>query len=184
MNDAAPRRIGAITDDAPDLAPPTDDERRAPSVGQSLLAALDAALEADVVKEPVTYPVTMRPGLSIRYSTDIDDDKMTVWRNRAKKRGRRGQTDEVDSLTYCALILATQCEAFLIRGQEPHDDAGQPFTFGHRHIREKYHAEKASEAVIAVFGNDAHVLLTANELLEKAGFGDEVVEVEGEADSL
>lgn len=177
-----PRRVGTLPDDAPDLAPFTDAEKRPPSMIDDLTAALDKALSGDVVKEPVTFPVQLRPGVSIRYSTDIDDEKLQGWQKRTSKvvRGR----EVVDNIRYCSLILATQCEAFLINGAEAHDEAGNPYTFGHLWIREKYGADRAADAVRKVFGSDPHVMITANELLDRAGFGDQVVEVEGEADGL
>jgi hypothetical protein len=177
----SPRRVGALPDVAPDLAPFTPDETRGRPVIDDLQAALDKALSADVTFEPVVLEVPKRPGMSVRFSTDITDEKMNGWTKRSEDRKAPGGQD---NLVYCSLIIATQCEALLMHGQEVHDDGGNPYTFGHKAIRERFGVQTAREAVRRVYGADPHVYLVANEILEKSGFGDRVVEVEaGEAES-
>lgn len=179
-----PQRIGALpTDgiDAPDLAPFSDEETRGTSMLDDLNAALDAALSADVVKEDVTLPVPLRPGLTVRFSTDVDDEKMKGWRARSQDSTRGAGKGDVDAIRWSSLIVATQAQAFLMGGKEVHDTSGQTYTFGHAQIRAKYGAQTAVQAVSAVYSSDPHIMIVANEILERAGFGDQVVPVEGEA---
>lgn len=177
----SPRRIGALpTDEAEDLTPFTPEEKAGRPVIDDLNAALDKALSEEISFEPIVLEVPKRPGMSIRYSTDIDDDKMNGWTKRAEdKRKPNGQ----DGLRYVCLIVATQCQAILMHGQEVHDEGGGTYTFGHKSLRERYHTERAADVVRKVYGSDPHIYLTANAILEASGWGDRVVEVEGEAGS-
>ena len=79
---AAPRRIGGIDDDLdPDLAPAGRDEQP-PSQLESLEQALSAALTADVTYDPITLAIEKRPGVTVRYGTQISDEQIAAWRKR------------------------------------------------------------------------------------------------------
>lgn len=173
----APRRIGTLASDEndADLVPPQPHERATTLDG--LLGDLENALTADVSFEPITLQVDKRPGVAIRYRTQIDDDMMTSWRKRAEDRKR---PNDLNTLRFCEQIVAAMCDAILMKGTEVHDEAGQNLTFGHKRIRTLYGADRAGEAARKVIGADPHVMIHANRILEAAGFGDQVVEVEGE----
>lgn len=172
-----PRRIGALDPDDldPDLAPVQPAERTTSL--DSLLTDLDKALKADVDFAPITLQVLKRPGVAIRYATDLDDEKLEAFRRRSVD---KKAVDGVNGLRFCSLILANQCEAILMNGQDVHDEAGQNLTFGHARIRTLYGAQRAADAVKKLIGSDPHVMLHANAVMEAAGFGDQAVEVEEE----
>jgi hypothetical protein len=176
MTEAA-RRIGTLGDDDldPDLAPVAPAERTTSL--DTLLSDLDKALTADVTFEPLTLAVVKRPGVSIRYRTDLDDEKLEAFRKRAQD---RKAVDGVNGLRFCTLIVANQCEAIQMHGQDVVDEAGQNMTFGHKWIRDKYSAQRAADAVRKLIGSDPHVMLHANAIMEAAGFGDQAVEVDEE----
>lgn len=172
-----PTRVGALTPDHddPDLAPPAPDESGTQLDG--LMAGLEKALAAEVEIQPFVVEVQARPGVQIRYMPEIDDEKLSVWRGRAKD---KKAPDGVNAMRFMCIVLANCCEAIGFQGQFPTDN-GDELTFASARIKGLYSLRmdaRAADVVRKVYGNDAHVLLHGNEVLEKAGFGDEVVEVE------
>lgn len=180
MTEPDVRRIGADPDDLdPDLRPPGDSEAPATQL-ENLLGDLESALTAQVDHEPLTLRVEKRPGVSVRYRTEITDEQMAAWRKRAADKKAPGG---INTLRFCSIVVANQCEAILMHGKEVYDDDGGVLHFGHQRIKALYglqKADRASDVVRKLFGADPHVMLHANEVMDRAGFGDQVVEVEGE----
>lgn len=174
------RRIGSLGADDdldPDLAPPQASEVSSPL--ESLVSQLEDALTADVSFEPITLRIDKRPALSVRYSTELDDDKISAFRKRAEdKKAPQG----FNTLRFCSLIVANQCQALLVNDQEALDEVGQNLTFGHARIRKLYGglSQRASDVARKAIGSDPHVMVHANAILDAAGFGDQAVEVEGD----
>lgn len=178
------RRIGAIPGQAdyedPDTAPVP--ASAAPTVGQGLLADLAAQLTAAVTHEDVVLEVQMRPGVAVRYSTELDDAKLTQWRKMSTKQRGSGPAavDDFNSLRFCSLVLANQCKGLLFNREEARDEEGTPLTFGHKWTRDLYQKQRSTDVVREVYGSDAHIMVDANFVMDKAGFSDQAVEVDGE----
>jgi hypothetical protein len=175
------RRIGAIPgavdDDLdPDLAPVSAAER--PTVASGLLADLEKQLAATVTNEPVTFPVQKRPGVSIRYSTALEDEQLTAWRKRCQD---PKQPEGFHALRFCLMVLVNQCESILFNGQDVTDEEGGLLKFNHARIKRIY-SDAPSPRIIDVarklIANDAHCMSTANAVMDAAGFGDQAVAVD------
>lgn len=168
---AAPaRQFDSTTDDVDeDLTPQV-----APglSTGQDPLAALRDVITAAVVKEDLVLDLLTRPGMAIRFSTNMDLDTIQQWRRRCHD---KSQPDNFNLLKFACMVIANQAEAFRLNGQEPEVD-GLPLNFRQGPVFEWTNTKRAVDAVKALYDNDGHVVATAQDVMEAAGFGDEMVE--------
>jgi hypothetical protein len=171
------RRIGSLGDDDqdPDMAPVQPSEKTTHLDG--VVARLEQALTQEVTFEPVTVQIAKRPGVSVRYRTELNDEQLAAWRKRSED---RKAPSGMNTLRFCLMILANQCDALLFNDQEARDEAGQSLTYAHARIRKLYSANRAADCARKAIASDPHVMLHANAILDAAGFGDQAVEVEGE----
>lgn len=144
------------------------------TVLDDLMGDLTAALTAEISSEPVVLEVLKRPGVSVRYRTDLNDDELSRFRKLAKGR----TDDDFNVLRFCLLILADKSDGFFWQGTEVLDEAGQSLTFGHKRLRDLYGKERAADVARACIGNDQHVQIMANRIMDLSGFGDQAVEVD------
>lgn len=142
------------------------------STGADPLAALREVITAAVVKDDLTLQVITRPGLSIRFSTNMDLDTIQQWRRRCHD---KSQPDNFNLLKFACMVIANQATAFALNGVEPDID-GNPINFRNGPVFEWTNTKRAVDAVKALYDNDGHVVATAQEIMEAAGFGDEMVE--------
>lgn len=171
--------------DGDSMPPSWDDATRTPTAEdrQALGSPLDQ-LRASMAQEPdveefVTLKVTARPGVSVKYSTDLDNETIEMWRRASRrKKARPGQDAETDELKFACLVLAGQCKGVLTNGQEVFDDDGRPLTFASPLLWDMVGAAGQQMDPMTVirkfYVRDAHVSLTSGEILLDAGFGDEV----------
>lgn len=184
-HDPIPGLTGAADlDDGGDLRP----------TPRSALEELKALVDAEVELEPVTYDVPTRPGWSIRYSRGITAEQIAHWAGRAADKNKPGGLNQIK---WGCLVLATQCEAILHRGQHP-TETGQPITFRDPDLLALQDTKSTSEAVRRFYGGKAHhgdgpIVAQAYALLTAAGYdpetgakladaGDDFDELDGRAD--
>lgn len=149
-----------------------DDDLTPSANGSSPLKDLEQALTAPIKRKPIELVVPSRPTIRIRYSTLIEGNNVQYW-NRRSTNTRGGQEDR-DPLKFSCLVLANQSEAFLYSGQEAFDSKGNPINFRNPELQDMVRADRAIDAVRRVYGVDAHVLRTADEVLGAAGYNDQM----------
>lgn len=137
------------------------------------LDALREAVKQQVVSEDVTYPVPTRPGMSVRYSTTVDMEHVQLWRRSSND---KTAPDNFSVLKFSMLIIANTAKAFAFEGQEPTGGDGEPITFVSPEVGEWTGHKRALDRVRAIFANDGHVIATAGEIMQAAGYGDEIME--------
>lgn len=153
------------------LAPPTAEETKS----ESPLEGLRKALATPVVVEPVTLRVPARPGVTLRFRPDIDDDKRKAWQKRAtKKRRGPGGAEETDELMFAMLVVANTNVAVCFNGVDAHDEEDTPLTFAHRQLWDMVEARNPQECIRKLWANDPHILLASGEILMAAGFDDDL----------
>src|SRR6476660_673634 len=100
----SPQRIGTLDEDERDYDPslaPVKDAERTTQLGD-LLTQLEQALTAEVTWEPITLPILKRPGVSVRFSTELDEETI----NSIRKRARDPKSPEgVNNLRFCSMIV-------------------------------------------------------------------------------
>lgn len=143
--------------------------------GPDPLAALRETITAAVAKPDVVLEVLTRPGMTIRFSTNFDLDIIQQWRKRSHD---KVSPDNFNILKFALLVIANQAEAFGLNGQEPNGQDGNPLSFRSSEVLEWTGTKRALDAVRGLYDNDAHVVATAQEVMEAAGFGDEMMEAE------
>lgn len=140
------------------------------------LDELAAAITEEVRNPDLTLAVPLRPGMSLRYDTNIDaDTELMQWRRRSHD---KSQPDNFNILKMSCIVIANCCKAVVFKDVEPTGSDGQPITFNSTEMFEWTKTKRAIDAVKALFGNDAHVLATAQDIIEAAGYGDEMMEPE------
>jgi hypothetical protein len=159
----APTGAAPATD--ADLRPPTPAELD----GTTALDLLRGAVSKAVRLEPAILRVPSRPGVSIEYDPNIEDSLLTAWRKRSIYEDPR---DGINALKLASIVLASQCIGFLINGTRV-NSGGHPLTFASQEVWQMVTPAAASspEAVIRLYGVDAHVIQTGEEVLRAAGYG-------------
>lgn len=132
----------------------------------TILQGLQATLAKKAELKPITIPVKVHTGVSVRYSVAVESDLLTRWRRRwMNKKGT-----ELDLLRFSRTVIANQAEQIIFKGQEPNDAQGNPLSFKSRDLWNMVGAHDAGEAVQNFFQVDPHIIATCNVILEEAGY--------------
>lgn len=145
-------------------------------VARTPLAELEAAIDGEVHLPDVRFPVPARKGVVIIYDTNIDNEILTAWQNRSiREDTRKG----IDPLKLSCLVLVNKAKGFEINGRMV-TAQGEALTFGHSEVWQmlKPPALSSIDACQRLFGVDAHVISTAEEVLRAAGYADTIRQAE------
>ena len=137
------------------------------------LDALRDTIEAAVERPDLVREVLTRPGLTIRYATSIDMEHIQRWRKSAYD---KTAPDNFNMLKFSLLVLANTCRAMALRGQEPTGQDGKPLTFISRELGEWTKQKRHLDIVRALYASDGHVVQTAQDVLDAAGYADDEME--------
>lgn len=135
----------------------------------SVFATLRAELEKPIgLEEDFVYKVRGRE-IDLRISADLPVRKLNRWRvaSTNKKNGL------VDQLMFSRLIIVGQTKCLVINGENCTDDDGTWLNFSHKDVIDSLDALDYHAAVDKFFGRDAEVIRCGNEILEKAGYGED-----------
>lgn len=138
------------------------------------LSALDGLLadfaEAQAMVEVTELDVPRKPGLTVRYVTDIPYEMVQAWR----KASYDAVLDVFNEVEQHLAMLVFACQAICVEG-EPITDAGQPVTFTSPALQARFGADDdPAAAVKALYGKDPFVVAAGRALLLEAGYGEEV----------
>lgn len=167
-------------DDSFDTAAPAQHE---PRVG-SALDILAAAVKEEVRRPDLIKAVPSRPKIKLVIDTNIDGENFQLWQRRAMPKGKTGVLD-MDQLKLCCVVLANQVKGVMVVHPTKGDTEvlgtdGSPMTFRHSEFREMLLGGKpmtsATQMVRDLFASDGNIITIAREVLEAAGFGDEIDE--------
>jgi hypothetical protein len=143
---------------------------------------LQEILSQEVENEPITLEVPNRPGVTIKFDTNIRSEDIDFWRKQSTTRAdrRRGGGDAVDSVKFAALVVYNKAECFLVDGEEVILPNGEELSFVHQDTLKQIFGIVAAtpmELVKKVYASDAHVLAAGGQIVEAAGYGEELAEV-------
>lgn len=152
----------------------------------SPLDILRKAIEEEVRPDDLILPVPTRRHIKLAYNTAIDGEKFQMWQRRCVV--KKGSTD-VDVLKLSCIVLANQCKAVLVdhngTDTEVLGDDGQSLNFTHPDFRNMLLAKRpngvansSTQLVRDLFASDGHLLSAAREVIEAAGYGEELDEFE------
>ena len=141
---------------------------------QSVFDLLKSEAEKELGKR-VRFDVDARPGFQIEVETLVAYRDFKRYQTAAQK-GSKDAT-KADAGLLAGLLLADYTKAILHHGKELVDEEGDKITFRSEGFINSFGASTAAEAVTK-FLSDGHMLSLSNKVLELAGYGSEVVEVE------
>ena len=135
----------------------------------SVFATLRSELEKPVgLEKDFIYKVRGRD-IDLRIATDLPVRMLNRWRVAASNK----KNGVVDQLLFSRLIIAGQTQCFVINGEDGVDDDGVWLNFRHKDVIDSLDALDYHAAIDKFFGRDAEVIRCGNEILEKAGYGDD-----------
>jgi hypothetical protein len=134
------------------------------------LEALKQEIAKEVTGDVIVLEVPKRPGWTVRYRCDVEMPLLSRWRKAAAD---RQMPDGLDELKLCLTVLANQCDALLLNGQEVEGGGGELLTFASKEFLDLVGVGRPIDAVKRWYGVDGHVLAAAQEVLTESGFGDE-----------
>lgn len=145
----------------------------------TLLSKLEEIITQDVSRPHFLLEVPERPGVSIKINPNFRDEALKSWRKWAGE-GRKGG---MDSTKFAARVVAQTTVGILVGGEEVLTAEGAPVSFASREILAMTDSTKPyPDAVIRFFGLEPHVETAALYVLEKAGYGDDLDEVDPSED--
>lgn len=174
--------------DEGDSFDPTVEPVQAPTTKSGLVSVYDQ-LRSELSKpattsKSLTLKIPARPGIEVKFDTNLPLEKLDRWRTAAARKNRKG---EIDVLYFNRIILVSQCVGIIFNGEEVRNEQGEALTFRSQDFIESLNALDHYGAVQALYDRDADILRAGSEVLEAAGYGDEDEDAEpgsDEADPL
>lgn len=142
----------------------------------SPLDALRAEVQRELESEPVTYPVPGRPGWAARFNTNVSGDQLKAWGRKCTT--RRGGKEDFDPLKLSKIVIANQCEALVLDGEDVWADGDEDdlINLTHPAFMEMIGVSSGLDAVKAWYQSDGVIMQLGQQLLEDAGYTDTRIE--------
>lgn len=144
-----------------------------PTKMENPLDALRETITAAVERPDLVLAVLTRPGLTVRYATSIDMEHIQRWR---KNSHDKTAPDNFNMLKFSLLVLANTCKAMALRNTEPVGADGKPLTFISRELSDWTGQKRHLDIVRTLYASDGHVVQTAQDILDAAGYADDEME--------
>ena len=136
----------------------------------TVLASLKEELKRVVKNAPITLQVPSRPGMSIKFDTNVEAKTLQMWR---KASNNKSMPDNFDSLKFSSIVIANQATEIFFKGDLAVDESGEVLNFKNQKFLEMLDAPKAVEGVRKLYGVDGHIFIAADEILRAAGYDSE-----------
>lgn len=136
----------------------------------TVLESLKEELKRVVKNEPIVLQVPSRPGMSIKFDTNIEAKALQMWR---KASADKKLPDNFDGLKFSSIIIANQAIELIYEGQVVVDTDGELLIFRNQKFLDMLDAARAVEAVGKLYGVDGHIFVAADEILRAAGYDSE-----------
>lgn len=142
---------------------------------RTVLDRLRAELSKKVERPQIFIDVPERPGISLRISPNISQHQMRSWRKNSGENTKNG----FDPTKFACYVVGHTCTGIFIEGEEAESEDGYALTFASPEILEMTNSTRPiPECVQAFFGIDPHVEAAALTIMDAAGYGDEVDQVD------
>ena len=147
----------------------------------SLLDSVKEALAANVENEDLHLRVPARPILRVIYSTFIDGDLFQMWQRKCQIKG----TQQMDMIRFTSTVIANQMKGLEVwdaknkTWREARTPDGEALTFQTADFKglvlgSKDAYSSAAQMARKLYGIDGHLIKAATEIVEAAGYGDEM----------
>lgn len=141
------------------------------------LDALKASITEAVRRPDISLMVLSRPGLTIRYNTNIDMELLQRWRRSAHD---KTAPDNFNVLRFMSLVVVNTALAFALNGEEPVGANGQPISFASPEVAQWTGQKRVLDSVRSLFASDGNIVTCGQQILDAAGYGDESMEADDE----
>jgi hypothetical protein len=160
-------------------------EERSTSTGSrsgepTVLERLRKELSKKVERTEIFIDVPERPGISLRISPNISQHQMRSWRKNSGENTKNG----FDPTKFACYVVGHTCTGIFIEDEEAVSAEGHRLSFASPEILEMTSTTRPiPECVQAFFGIDPHVEAAALTIMDAAGYGDEVEQVDPTTES-
>lgn len=121
------------------------------------------------------FDVEARPGFRLEVNTLVDYSDFKRYQANAMKGSKDAM--KADALLLATLVLAEYTTGIYYQGKQLTDEDGDPITFRSEGFIESF-GEHTAAGTAAKFLGDGHAISISNKVLELAGYGAEVIELE------
>jgi hypothetical protein len=181
-------------DDTPTFASPAPDAPRGEPratrevAKDSALAALRTEATREVRLPALNLSVPARPDFGMRFDVNIPSDQLVRWSSKSE-RGPKGK-EEVDARKFASLVILSTLTSILHRpdSADSAEVSGElwevvtsdgpeatALTFQDDEIQDLLGASSPDAALRAWYGSDGHLLQTATDILNAAGYAEDDV---------
>lgn len=150
------------------------DEDLAPVADSNILDQLRAEIAKKVERPPIRMEVPERPSMSLRFSPNIKQEQLNIWRKRAGDGTKKG----MNTTHFSTLVISNTNIGIYLNDELVHDDNGNPVRLSSETILQMTNTSRVADAIRSIYGVDPHIDATALKILEYAGYGDDVDEEE------
>lgn len=150
------------------------------STEPTILERLRKELAKKVERTEILIDVPERPGISLRISPNITQHQMRSWRKNSGENTKNG----FDPTKFACYVVGHTCTGIFFDGEEALNSDGHQLTFASAEILDMTNSTRPiPDCVQAFFGIDPHVEAAALTIMDAAGYGDEVEQVDPTTES-
>jgi hypothetical protein len=161
-----------ITYDVPDEGSERLKEKEAKP---SVLEQLRLVVEQKVERDEIEINVPEREGVSVRFSPNVTQQQLRAWRRNSGENSKDG----FDPLRFACYVVGSTCTAILINDEVVENPTnGIALTFASDAILSMTSDTRPiPDGIRNFYGIDPHLEATALAILDAAGYGDEIDEI-------
>jgi hypothetical protein len=159
--------------------PSESSKESAPSASRSgeptILDRLRTELSKKIERAEILIEVPERPGVAIQISPNINQHQLRAWRRQSGENTKNG----FDPTKFACYVIGHTCTGIFVDGEEALNENGAPLSFASPEILDMTDTTRPiPECVQEFFGIDPHVESAALVIMDAAGYGDEVEQVD------
>ncbi|MBT6198993.1 MAG: hypothetical protein HOI21_00470 [Bacteroidetes Order II. Incertae sedis bacterium] len=141
----------------------------------SVLEQLRNVVEQKVERTEIEINVPEREGVSVRFSPNVTQQQLRAWRRNSGENSKDG----FDPLRFACYVVGSTCTGILINDEiVENPTSGIALTFASDAILEMTgDARPIPDGIRNFYGIDPHLEATALAILDAAGYGDEIDEI-------
>lgn len=165
----------SLTDDMDIIDVPGSPSRQSgkkDSAGKlTVLDQLKMEISKEVTRPEIEIAVPERPGVTVRFSPNITNERLKAWRRNCTNR----KTEELDSIKFSCYIIGQTVTGIYFNDELVLDNDGNIITFASPVMMEMTGTDRPlPDAIRAFYGVDPHIENVALKILDYAGYGDDI----------
>lgn len=134
----------------------------------TLLDGLRSELAKEVRNDTIVLTVPGRPKMSLVFDPNLDSHTVQMWRKRCVD---KKLPDQFDGLKFGCMVIANTCIGMKYNGTDVERSDGKPMTFRDEELLDMLgNHSTVVDAVRWLYGVDAHIFKTTEEIFDAAGF--------------